>query len=125
MPSSTGQASLRKGPGKLTLSADTNDVLDCFGRRWVPQLLFLLAQGEARFTELANLLPGLSRRMLTERLRELDAEGVIRRTVEPGPPTRISYVITEPGRQRLAELARAVGGVSGQTPVIGDDDRAF
>lgn len=105
----------------MRLPADTNDVLDCFGRRWVPQLLFLLAQGEARFTELANLLPGLSRRMLTERLRELDAEGVIRRTVEPGPPTRISYVITEPGRQRLAELARAVGDVSGPTAVVGNE----
>ena len=54
--------------------------------------------GPQCFNEMLMTIPGLSDRLLTERLRELDAEGLVRRTVLPGPPVRVSYALTEAGR---------------------------
>ncbi len=81
------------------ISEQTSAALDLFTQRWVPHLLYLLCQGEARFSDLADALPGLSRRVLTDRLRALAAEGLIHRTVIDGPPTRITYHLTSLGEQ--------------------------
>ncbi|WP_203855437.1 TetR/AcrR family transcriptional regulator C-terminal domain-containing protein [Plantactinospora mayteni] len=79
------------------LPAATSAALEVLGRRWTLDLLHVLGHGEARFRDLAEALPGLSRRVLTERLRELADEGLLRRQVDSGPPTRISYALTERG----------------------------
>jgi len=50
------------------------------------------------FNELMASVPGLSDRLLTERLRELESEGLVRRTVISGPPVRVSYELTEAGK---------------------------
>ncbi|MGX7671991.1 winged helix-turn-helix transcriptional regulator [Plantactinospora sp. DSM 117369] len=79
------------------LPAATSAALELLGRRWVLDLLHVLGHGEARFRDLVEALPGVSRRVLTERLRELADEGLLRRQVDSGPPTRISYALTERG----------------------------
>ena len=54
--------------------------------------------GQQCFNELLGAAPGLSDRLLTERLRELESEGLVRRTVIPGPPALVSYELTEAGK---------------------------
>jgi len=84
-------------PPRPSIPTTTSDAMDLLTHRWVPRLIYLLCQGDARFSDLARALPGLSRRVLTERLRELADEGLIRRTVTGGPPTRITYELTTAG----------------------------
>jgi DNA-binding HxlR family transcriptional regulator len=57
-----------------------------------------LLPGPARFNQLLAGIPGISDRVLTERLRELETEGVVERLVDPGPPVRVSYRLTARGR---------------------------
>lgn len=92
-----------------SIPAATRAALDLLGQRWVAQLLYLLLPGEARFTELAHALPDLSHRVLTDRLRCLADQGLIQRTVADGPPTRITYKLTDLGeelRDTFTELDR-------------------
>lgn len=58
----------------------------------------LLLQRPARFSELARAVPGLSERVLTERLRELEEAGLVERQVDPGPPITATYSLTLLGR---------------------------
>ncbi|NBF00103.1 helix-turn-helix transcriptional regulator [Nonomuraea sp. KC401] len=82
---------------RVLLPSATADAIDLLSRRWMLQLLYVLCQGEARFSELARAVPGLSRRVLTDRLRELADQGLVHRLVDEGPPTRISYRLTDQG----------------------------
>ena len=72
--------------------------VELIGRRWSGAIIRAMLPGPQCFNEIMATVPGLSDRLLTERLRELEAEGVLRRTVLPGPPVRVSYELTEAGR---------------------------
>ncbi len=67
------------------------------GKRWIGLLLDVLMQGPQRFSELTEIVEGLSDRVLSERLRELETEGIVQRVVYPQMPTRIEYQLTEKG----------------------------
>jgi DNA-binding HxlR family transcriptional regulator len=77
---------------------------EVLAKRWTPQLLVLLLQGPARFSELASAVPGLSRRVMTERLRELQEAGLVERVVDPGPPITSTYTLTAEGEQLRSAL---------------------
>jgi DNA-binding HxlR family transcriptional regulator len=81
--------------------------VELIGRRWTGAILRALLADVCRFNELAAAVPGLSDRMLAERLRELEAEGVVTRTVVPESPVRVEYSLTEKGRS-LESVVRAV-----------------
>jgi DNA-binding HxlR family transcriptional regulator len=66
------------------------------GRRWTGAILFALAHGMHRFSELEAAIPGLSARLLTERLRELEGADIVEREPQDGG-TRWSYRLTEKG----------------------------
>jgi DNA-binding HxlR family transcriptional regulator len=68
------------------------------GKRWSGVILGLLQQGPARFAVLARTIPGISERMLSDRLNELAKAGLIDRTVLDGPPLGVLYQLTESGR---------------------------
>jgi DNA-binding HxlR family transcriptional regulator len=79
------------------------DPLEIFDRRWAPQVLVRLIDGPQRFAQLAADIPGVSRRMLTERLRELEAAELVVRTVDSGPPIAVSYALADqPGELSAA-----------------------
>lgn len=59
----------------------------------------LLEGGSLRFSEIAQAIPELSDRLLSERVKELEARGLIERTVCPGPPLKVEYSLTAMGRQ--------------------------
>ena len=81
--------------------------VELIGRRWTGAILRALLTDVRRFNELAAAVPGLSDRMLAERLRELESEGVVTRTVIPESPVRVEYSLTEKGRS-LESVVRAV-----------------
>jgi DNA-binding HxlR family transcriptional regulator len=72
--------------------------VELIGRRWTGAIIRALLGGVFRFSDLTQTVPGLSDRMLSERLKELEAEGIVERTVYPDTPVRIEYHVTEKGR---------------------------
>jgi DNA-binding HxlR family transcriptional regulator len=81
--------------------------IELIGRRWTGAILRVLIGGPHRFHELLTAVPGLSDRLLSERLRELEAEGLLVRSVLPGPPVRVQYELTEAGHD-LEGAVRAI-----------------
>ena len=77
--------------------AHFHHAVELIGRRWSGAIISVMMGGPQCFNELLSAVPGLSDRLLTERLRELESEGLVRRTVLPGPPVRVSYELTEAG----------------------------
>jgi DNA-binding HxlR family transcriptional regulator len=77
-----------------------HEAVELIGRRWTGAILDVLLRADVplRFTELAQAVPPVSDRMLSERLRELEERGVITRHVEPGPPVKVCYDLTPMGR---------------------------
>ena len=86
--------------------------VELIGRRWTGAILRVMLTGRCRFSEIAAAIPGLSDRLLSERLKELEAEGIVVRRVYPETPVRIEYVLTEKGHaldaatQAVAEWAQ-------------------
>jgi DNA-binding HxlR family transcriptional regulator len=81
--------------------------IEVFGKRWTGLILRLLIEGPMRFSELVERLEVCSDRMLCERLRELEAEGIVERRVLPEAPVRVEYRLTDKGRalgQVIAEI---------------------
>ena len=72
--------------------------VELVGRRWTGCIVRALLAGETRFSGIAETVPGMSDRMLAERLKELEEEGVVARKVIPDTPVRIEYSLTEKGR---------------------------
>jgi DNA-binding HxlR family transcriptional regulator len=81
--------------------------VELVGRRWTGAVIRVLLQGRARYHELRSAIPEISDRMLSERLRELELEGVIERAVVPETPIRVEYELTEKGRA-LEPVVRAI-----------------
>lgn len=72
--------------------------VEIVGRRWSGAILRAMLAGASRFGEIQEAIPDLSNRMLSERLRELEAEGIVERVVTPERPVRVEYRLTEKGR---------------------------
>lgn len=72
--------------------------VELIGRRWTGVILRQLLLGSTRFAEIRDAIPALTDRMLASRLRELEAEGIVTRTVIDAIPVRIQYELTEKGR---------------------------
>lgn len=73
--------------------------IELIGRRWTGAILCVLGERPMRFGELGRAVPGLSDRLLSQRLRELEEEGVVVRHVEEGTPVRVLYSLSEKGAQ--------------------------
>ena len=82
--------------------------IELIGRRWTGVVLSAMSQGASRFCEIRETVPGISDRLLTERLRELEDEGIVTRVVTPTRPVQVSYALTEKGRA-LQPVLDAVG----------------
>ncbi|MEU7043775.1 helix-turn-helix domain-containing protein [Streptomyces varsoviensis] len=84
-------------------------VFELFGKRWTGLIVATLMPGEVRFAELRRAIPGISERMLSDRLAELTGVGLVVREVEEGPPLRVAYRLTAAGEAlepALKELGR-------------------
>lgn len=72
--------------------------IELVGRRWTGAILSAMLMGASRFTDIIHAVPGLSDRLLSERLKELEANGIVVREVHPETPVRIEYHLTKKGR---------------------------
>lgn len=72
--------------------------IELIGRRWTGAIISSLLSGATRFCEIRESIPGISDRLLTERLKELEDNGIVARDVVPTRPPQVSYVLTEKGQ---------------------------
>jgi DNA-binding HxlR family transcriptional regulator len=78
------------------------------GKRWVPQIVWVLLDGRRRYSVLRDAIPEISDTLLSERLRELEDTGIVTRNVTPTTPVLIEYGLTDRGR----DLATVMDGLS-------------
>jgi DNA-binding HxlR family transcriptional regulator len=86
-----------------------HEAVELVGRRWTGAILRVLMDGPMRFSEIAQAVPELSDRLLSERMKELEARGIVERTVISGPPLRVEYELSRMGRDlepALSEIQR-------------------
>jgi DNA-binding HxlR family transcriptional regulator len=81
--------------------------IDVLGRPWTALILNVLQPGPLRWCELTEQAHGPTDKILSARLKDLEARGLVARTVEPGPPIKVSYSLTASGRA-FGEVAVAV-----------------
>jgi len=110
VPVTAGGASRTKAPktagGGSCPAASSFELL---GRRWVPYVIWALRDGPRRFTEILRAVPGITDRVLTMRLRDLEAARIVARRQFNEIPPRVEYDLTERGRDLM--------------PVIGEMER--
>jgi DNA-binding HxlR family transcriptional regulator len=81
--------------------------IEVFGGKWKPLILWWLQQRTWRFAELRRQIPGITEKMLTQQLRELEADGIVQRRVYPTVPPKVEYSLTEYG-QSLKRALRSI-----------------
>ena len=101
--------------------ANFHRAVELIGRRWSGAIIFLLLKSTARFADLRAGIPGITDRMLSERLHELEGEGIVSRTVIPDTPVRVEYALTAKGHA-LSQVIDTIGAWAHQwtEPVAGD-----
>ena len=95
------QAEHPRGPAEgrpARVCPDFHAAVELIGKRWAGAIIWMLAERPHFFTDLSQGVPGLSDRLLSRRLRELETEGLVARSVHPGTPPRVSYALTEKGQ---------------------------
>ena len=80
---------------------------ELIGRRWNGAIIFMLLKQTCRFATLRDSIPGITDRMLSERLQELEQEGLVDRVVVPETPIRVEYSLTRKGKG-LAEAIHSL-----------------
>lgn len=77
---------------------------EILGKRWNGLIIRVMMEGPKRFSDISSLIPNMSDRMLGERFKELETEGIVKRSVYPDIPVRIEYELTEKGKALNAAL---------------------
>ncbi len=83
---------------KMNICPKFHCAIELVGRRWTGAILSAMLMGASRFTDIIHAVPGLSDRLLSERLKELEANGIVVREVHPETPVRIEYHLTKKGK---------------------------
>lgn len=110
MPTRT--AAQRRADAKMVFNAylaqcPSRLLLDSISDKWVCLILSALGEEESRYSGLARKIPGVSQKMLSQTLRMLERDGLVRRTVTPSVPVRVDYALTPLG-DSLLPLIRAI-----------------
>jgi DNA-binding HxlR family transcriptional regulator len=130
--SSTADASGRPAAGprrqpnwSIDPRCPVRDVLDRIGDKWSTLVLVTLATGPHRFSAVQRAIPDISKRMLTQTLRDLQRDGLIARTVIPTKPPSVEYRLTPLGKTILEPLAVLVGWADRNHAAIDNARMAF
>lgn len=86
--------------------------IEIIGRRWTGAIVRSMLAGSTRFSAILGDVPGLSDRLLSQRLKELEAEGIVERCVTPSTPVRVDYRLTDKGRALGAVVQEMVQWVN-------------
>lgn len=76
--------------------------LAVIGGKWKPVILFCISHKVDRFGAMRRAIPGITKQMLTQQLRELETDGILTRTVHPEVPPRVDYALTPKGESLLS-----------------------
>ena len=87
-----------------TSCSSVKTTLEVIGGKWKPLIMFLLVEKTMRFSELQRSISGITQKMLTEQLRELERDGLVSRKVYPQVPPKVEYSITTYGKTLLPVL---------------------
>jgi len=98
-------------PDRLLAGCQVREVLQRIGDRWTMLVMTLLADGPRRYSDLRRSIEGISQRMLTLTLRNLESDGLVTRTVTPTNPPRVDYEVTEAGRGLCERIALLIDWV--------------
>lgn len=101
---SSSLATENSSPVDVAFCPRFHKAIELVGRRWTGAIVRVLLGGPRRFNELLAAVPGMSDRLLTERLRELESEHLISRDVQPGSPVRVVYSLTCAGAELQVAL---------------------
>ncbi|WP_172293586.1 helix-turn-helix domain-containing protein [Pseudoruegeria sp. HB172150] len=104
--------------GNNLANCPVRNVLDHVAAKWTSLLLLQLEDGPKRFNSLGRALPDISKRMLTQSLRELERDGLVSRQVYDTKPPSVEYSLTEMGRSFLAPLSHLIGWALDNRPGI-------
>jgi DNA-binding HxlR family transcriptional regulator len=110
-----------RGDGGKTLRA----ILDQICNKWTLLIVATLDQGTLRFTALHQQIPGISQRMLTLTLRNLERDGLVSRTVYPEVPPRVEYALTAVGKSLISPALALAGWALEHVPGIEASRAAF
>ena len=102
----------RSSPSCMPVPAEVRQTADLLERRWQLSVIYAALAGALRFNEFAGAVAGISPRMLSERLRDLEAAGLIERRVIPSSPPKVEYRLTDRGRELgpIIDALRAYAG---------------
>jgi DNA-binding HxlR family transcriptional regulator len=87
----------RSEPSEFEMITGTRAVLDLLGGKWTVEVLYLLASGKRRYSEVYYEVGEVSKKVLTRRLRKLEFHGLVERTIYPEVPPRVEYSLTPLG----------------------------
>ena len=90
---------------ELSKDCPTRQLLEILSEKWTPAVLYCLSKGTQRTSEIARNIPGISKKMLTQTLRNLEAWGLVRRKVYQEVPPKVEYTLTSLG-MRFTEPLR-------------------
>jgi DNA-binding HxlR family transcriptional regulator len=90
-------------------SAFIREVLDQIGDKWTVLIISTLGEGPLRYSELQASIPGISQRMLTQTLKNLERDGLITRTAYAEVPPRVEYELTDLGRSLMNAVMAMAG----------------
>jgi DNA-binding HxlR family transcriptional regulator len=93
-----GAAAVADGGERAACCSLYHRAIELVGKRWTGAILLVLMDGPLHFSGIRQLVPELSDRLLSERLKELEAEGIVERRVLDGSPVRVEYSLTAKGR---------------------------
>jgi DNA-binding HxlR family transcriptional regulator len=94
---SDNRATVEGVPGRNECCQLYHRAVELVGKRWTGAILLVLLDGPLRFSEIRHLVPDLSDRLLSERLKELESEDIVERRVLNGSPVRVEYALTRKG----------------------------
>lgn len=97
-PDSRGSEGGSTADSRIPCCSLYHRAVELIGKRWTGAILLVLTDGPLRFSEIGQLVPDLSDRLLSERLKELEAEAIVERCVHDEATTRVEYALTAKGR---------------------------
>lgn len=111
--------------GQSVGNCPVRHVLDHVAAKWTTLILLHLSRGPARFNAIGRALPDISKRMLTQSLRDLERDGLIAREVFPTKPPSVEYRLTDMGRSLLDPLGALIDWAKLHADPIAEARRAY
>jgi DNA-binding HxlR family transcriptional regulator len=112
-------------PDVLNQNCGSRQVLNLLADRWTLLVIYALARGTKRYSELEDIVGGISQKMLTQTLRSLERNGIVTRTVYPVIPPKVEYSLTPLGLSLIDALTSLCTWAEGNVGAIEDARVAY